>query len=381
MKHINLKENKVKKNIAYRLAEKDDVAHLVEIEKSCFDYDALGARNFNYFIDKGHSDLIVMLLSKKIIGYGLLLYRKGTSLCRLYSVAIDKDYQGMSLGKDLMLKLELYAANRDSSYIRLEVKSTNLAAIRLYENLQYKRFSIKHHYYEDSDDALCMEKKVQKISKKDDKLSVPFYQQTTEFTCGPSSLLMAMKSLNPKIKITRTEEIQLWREATTIFMTSGHGGCGPHGLALAAHRRGFRVELFLNTRELLFINGVRQKHKKEIIQIVQETFNAEIKKAKISIRYGKINWNHLEKIIFDGGVPLVLISSYRLTDTKTPHWIVITGMNEDFVFFNDPDIGPTDEIIENINIPVRKDEFETMAKFGSNQLQSMLVVYHEESSR
>jgi len=219
-----------------------------------------------------------------------------------------------------------------------------------------------------------MEKKVQTITKKGKTLSVPFYQQTTEFTCGPSSLLMAMKSLKKSFKIDRNEEIQIWREATTIFMTSGHGGCGPHGLALAANRRGFKVKLHLNTKDLLFINGVRQKHKKEILKIVQDQFNKEIKKEKIPVKYGKINWNELSQIISDGAIPLVLISSYRLTDTKTPHWVVITGMNDDFVFFNDPYLDPKDKMLDNINIPVRKDEFEIMAKFGSTQLQSMVVI-------
>ena len=161
-------------------------------------------------------------------------------------------------------------------------------------------------------------------------------------------------------------------------MTSGHGGCGPHGLALSAHNRGYNVELFLNTKDPLFVNSVRQKHKKEIIKVVQDQFYKEIKELKIPVTYGKVNWNHLRQIIHDGGVPLVLISSYRLTETKTPHWIVITGMNDDFVFFNDPYVDEGDDIINNINIPVRKDEFQVMAKFGSNKIQCIVAIYAKE---
>ena len=60
---------------------------------------------------------------------------------------------------------------------------------------------------------------------------VPYYEQTLDFTCGSSALMMAMKSLDPSLRFSRTLELRLWREATTIFMTSGHGGCGPLGLA------------------------------------------------------------------------------------------------------------------------------------------------------
>ncbi|HAQ00126.1 MAG TPA: ribosomal-protein-alanine acetyltransferase, partial [Rhodospirillum rubrum] len=74
---------------------------------------------------------------------------------------------------------------------------------------------------------------------------VPLYHQTLEFTCGSACLMMAMHALDSRQPMTRSHEIRLWREATTIFMASGHGGCGPHGLALAAHRRGFEAEIYV----------------------------------------------------------------------------------------------------------------------------------------
>jgi hypothetical protein len=39
------------------------------------------------------------------------------------------------------------------------------------------------------------------------------------FTCGPAALMMAMHGLNRDYQPSREEEINLWREATTIFMT------------------------------------------------------------------------------------------------------------------------------------------------------------------
>jgi len=55
---------------------------------------------------------------------------------------------------------------------------------------------------------------------------------------------MAMKALKPSVKADRALELQLRREANTIFMgpSGGHGGCSALGLALAAHRRGFGAE-------------------------------------------------------------------------------------------------------------------------------------------
>ncbi|WP_431978555.1 peptidase C39 family protein, partial [Pseudomonas aeruginosa] len=35
-----------------------------------------------------------------------------------------------------------------------------------------------------------------------------------------------------------------------------------------------------------------------------------------------------------GGQPLVLISSYRLTRSKAPHWVLVTHYDEDFVYLH-----------------------------------------------
>jgi len=51
-----------------------------------------------------------------------------------------------------------------------------------------------------------------------------------------------MHGINRAYQPSREEEINLWREATTIFMTSGHGGCHPIGLALAASAGNFLLK-------------------------------------------------------------------------------------------------------------------------------------------
>src|ERR1700742_4780515 len=77
---------------------------------------------------------------------------------------------------------------------------------------------------------------------------LPYSNQSLDFTCGPSSLMMAMRALDPAQPIDRAHELQLWREANTVFMGKGHPGSSPYGLALAAWRRGFRPELWLSRR-------------------------------------------------------------------------------------------------------------------------------------
>ena len=68
---------------------------------------------------------------------------------------------------------------------------------------------------------------------------LPNYNQSLDFTCGPASLMMAIRALDKTQPLDRAHELQLWREANTVFMGKGHPGSSPYGLALAAWRRGF----------------------------------------------------------------------------------------------------------------------------------------------
>ena len=104
----------------------------------------------------------------------------------------------------------------------------------MYEKLGYHPFGRIKDYYEDQADALRYQKRILYREHQFDFQPIPYYQQTTEFTCGPAALIMAMQALNKKTQADRSMKLQLWREATTIYMTSGHGGSSPHGLELAA---------------------------------------------------------------------------------------------------------------------------------------------------
>ena len=67
---------------------------------------------------------------------------------------------------------------------------------------------------------------------------------------------MAMAALDEQQPLTTLEELKLWREATTIFMLAGHGGCGPHGLALAAWNRGFEASAWISMEGALLNSRV-----------------------------------------------------------------------------------------------------------------------------
>ncbi len=358
----------------FRVATPDDVPALVTLEQHCFTTDRLSTRSFQWMVSRAHGQLLVAEKDDELLGYALVLFHRGTSLARLYSIAIAESSRGLGLGKQLLTRIEACAVEHDCAYLRLEVRTDNPGAIALYERNGYRRFALINDYYEDHAPALRLEKRI--LQHQDARaLSVPYYQQTTDFTCGAASLLMAMGALEPARVAQRREELQIWREATTVFMTAGHGGCSPQGLALAAWRRGFRVRMQVNVSGPLFLDGVRDAHKKDVMRLVHDAFEEELALSDVEqVLGGPLD---LPQVLRDGGQPLVLISSYRLTRSKSPHWVIVTDCDEDFVYLHDPDVDHSQhrQPMDCQHLPVSHGEFERMCRFGNNKLRAAVVVF------
>lgn len=363
----------------FRNATAEDLPSLLSLENQCFEHDRLTPRSFQWMISRAHASLIVAQAEGRLMGYALLLFHRGTSLARLYSIAISPQARGQGLGKRLLAEAEENARKHDCAYVRLEVRPDNPTAIRLYEGVGYRRFAVINDYYQDHADALRFEKRVIQRPAGKARL-VPYYQQTTDFTCGPACLLMAMAALQPGRALARREEVQLWREATTVFMTSGHGGCSPQGLALAAWRRGFRVRLQVSVDGPLFLSGVRSENKKAVIRLVHEEFCTELQGSDVEqVHISQIDIPHL---LAQGGQPLVLISNFRLTRTKAPHWVLVTGCDEDFVYLHDPDIDHSRhrQALDCQHLPVTHQEFQRMSLFGGNKLRASVILYAQHQA-
>jgi hypothetical protein len=267
------------------------------------------------------------------------------------------------------------------AYIRLEIRRDNAPSINLFRGLGYRDFGVLDDYYEDHMQALRFEKGL-RPDLCPSLARIPFYEQTLEFTCGASSLMMAMKALDPHIELDRTMELRIWREATTIFMASGHGGCGPFGLALAAAHRGFQPEIYVNDPGVPLIDSVRSAEKKEVMRLVHEEMLAEIGALGIAVHHATVPLEEMAQRLSSGAIPIVLISSYRIYGEKAPHWVVVAGFDTQFVYVNDPfvDREEGEAPVDSIHIAIPRREFTRMARYGRTGLQAVLLLSRQPAA-
>lgn len=362
--------------VLVRPARPADLDGLVRLENASFATDKLSRRSFRHWLSTDHRALLVAELANSIIGYILIIYHPGTRLARIYSLAVAVQHRGSGVAKLLMLAGEKAAHDDGRLYLRLEVSVDNIPAIKLYETLGYQKFGIYRDYYQDHKDALRYQKRIRRYGDTLQHRSVHWLRQTTPFTCGPAALMMAMHGLDKSYTPSREEEINLWREATTIYMTSGHGGCHPVGLALAAKRRGFAVEVWINQTGTLFIDGVRSEEKKQLVELVDNSFKREAAEQGIPVHYGNITQGELIKVFKAGAIPLILISTFLLDRKKAPHWVVMSGFDEDCLYMHDsdPDDGRQTEIDCQF-IPIAREDFDRMSCFGKNRLRTAVIIW------
>ncbi|WP_051340478.1 ribosomal protein S18-alanine N-acetyltransferase [Azospirillum halopraeferens] len=364
-------------SVEQRRADPADIPALLAIEQRCFTTDRLTRRSFNYLLTRANAAALVEVQTGTVAGYALVLFHAGTSLARLYSFAVDPAFRGRGVGRRLLAAAEREARAHDCLYVRLEVRRDNAAAIALYKSAGYREFGVYDDYYEDHMEALRLEKRLGTGGTVVPPVPhpVPYYQQTTDFTCGAASLMMAMKALDPAVELTRRLEVRIWREATTVFMTSGHGGCGPYGLALSAWRRGFAVEIFVKDEGVPFVDSVRDADKKEVMRVVHEDFLDELAHTDIALHQRTLSAADMAQAVHDGAIPIVLISSYRIYREKFPHWVVVSGADDRFLYVHDPLVYDRHHAeLDRTAMPIPKHDFERMARYGKAQLKATVLL-------
>lgn len=365
-----------------RLATLSDVDALETLEQQSFEHDRLSRRSLRHWIKVSHGLFLLAEDEQGLLGYGLVWLHKGTRLARLYSLAVDKRGRGRGVGRALLIRLEQLASERELFFMRLEVATSNHQAIALYEKLGYRVFGEYHDYYEDHSDALRMQKRIRTVPSEEATAAgfrpMPWYEQTTDFTCGPAALMMAMASQVARPIPSQELELDIWREATTIFMTSGHGGCHPLGLALSARKRGFAAQVYLNTEKPPFTEGVRSAEKKKIIALVHEQFVRDAEEQTVAIVYQDITQAVLSAWLDNGYSVLVLISTYRLDGKKAPHWVCVTHMDEHCLYVHDPDLSEGQQLpLDCQYMPIAREDFARMSAFGAERLRTAVAIKHE----
>jgi ribosomal-protein-alanine N-acetyltransferase len=135
-----------------------DADALAQLERDCFAGDRIGARSWRRLVGVESASITVIESGGRIVAATVLLFRRNTSVARLYSIAVAAAARGHGLSRLLMAHAIESAHGRRSAVLRLETREDNARAQALFESCGFSRFRRREHYYEDGAAAFLYEK-------------------------------------------------------------------------------------------------------------------------------------------------------------------------------------------------------------------------------
>jgi ribosomal protein S18 acetylase RimI-like enzyme len=351
-----------------------DLDALCAIEAAAFTTDHMSRRSLRRMLAAPGAALIVAEYAGIVAGYALVLFRAASPAARLYSIGVLPRLAGRRIGSALLEAAEHAALERGTSSMRLEVHEHNAPAVAFYQRAGYRQFGRVPSYYEDGGTALRFEKRLTSGILAGLRLP-PYFHQTTEFTCGPACMMMALAWADPSFRPNAALEFKLWREATTIFMTSGPGGCDPYGIAVTLKRHGVAPEIHASDAGPYFLDTVRSDEKRRVMRLAQEQHRRDAEALKIPIRLAPLDESAFLDVLDKDAAAIVLVSGYRMVRRNVPHWVFCFGRAGRYVLVHDPAAARDENgkpIAETSAVP--SSEFASLARFGREGLRAAIVI-------
>jgi len=361
--------------IRARKAERSDLDALLDLEHRVFATDRLSRRSLRRFLQSATAQVIVADDGGRLAGAAVMLFRPNSAVARLYSIAVVPHLTGRGIGAMLLAAAEEAALARDCTSIRLEVHATNHVAISRYRKSGYRQFGRHIKYYADGGDALRFEKRLERPLP--GLAAPPYFAQTTDFTCGPACIMMALAWADRNFRPSPALEFELWREASTICMAgAGPGGCEPFGLAVTLRRRGCFPEIYVSRPGPYFVDTVRDPDKQRVMRLTQSEFQREADANDIPSHLTPVSESVLMRALDAGSVAIVLVSGYQMVPRGRPHWIFAFGRDGRHVLMHDPAAVRDDQGMAHApeTYAVPWTAFERMTRVGRERLSAAVVV-------
>jgi len=358
-----------------RLATEHDLDALVALEQTAFESDRFSEDSLAYLLTRSRATTFVVEADQTIAGAACVLWRRRHQSARLYNMAVSPDFRGRGFGGVLLDECEREAAFRGCKVMTLEVRKDNHTAIALYDKRGYRVTRTLPGYYDNGSPGLKMARNLDLEVADKIRLNVPYHAQLLGFTCGPACLMMGLKYFYPDTTLNEALELRLWKEATLVFMAAGFGGAEGYGLSLSAVCRGLDVRLVTSMDTTPMLRSVRSDEKRHVMRLV----HTDLKKRAVDAGVGTATYEYgIEEIIAALQrelLPIVMISTNRLTGDRVPHWVVVTGFDQKHIYIHDPDLESYEHTpYKARNIKIARPEFLRMSRFGKEVYRCLILL-------
>lgn len=215
--------------------------------------------------------------------------------------------------------------------------------------------------------------------------SVPYYRQSTDFTCGPAAVATTLGALGDDRWLRREEELRYWREANTII------GCDPLGLAVGSVSRGQIPRVLMSVEGPILLEQVEAAWDRDTRTFMQREFRRRADELGVEVHTEPFGLQVVLDHVRNGGIAVVLIDEYPMHVEPCPHWITVHQVNpgdadQAIVLVNDPwtDDHLGESWLDGADLPLPVASLDRLAQWGDPPYRAALLFAGEtrrESAR
>jgi ribosomal-protein-alanine N-acetyltransferase len=143
--------------IEVRPMTETDLESVLAIEASSFPF-PWRREHFIAELEASQSFPFVAVADTSIVGYVCLMSLFEEA--QILDIAVDPGQRGKGIALILMEKAIAVALEKGAELLSLEVRASNISAIKLYEKCGFVCTGLRQKYYEGREDAILMEKRL-----------------------------------------------------------------------------------------------------------------------------------------------------------------------------------------------------------------------------
>lgn len=139
-----------------REATREDLDHILELERQTFPETAFSRATFLYYMDSASSRVRLLIAGDEPVGYVVYTVRGHPPLVYVDSIAVEPEHRGQGYGRRMMEHVSTVASESGIRYVKLHVRESNSRARDFYRALGFERAGTVESYYRDGEDACVM---------------------------------------------------------------------------------------------------------------------------------------------------------------------------------------------------------------------------------
>lgn len=126
-----------------------DIPYVAELDKNCL-IESWSEQNYKESLKNPNYNILVAKLDDKIVGF-ISMYHAADEgyIC---NIAVEKNFRKCGIGTCLINEAVAHSKNKNLKFLTLEVRESNMGAIKFYEKLGFTKLGMRKNFYKNPDE-------------------------------------------------------------------------------------------------------------------------------------------------------------------------------------------------------------------------------------